>query len=281
MKLIKAYSEYLKSNREKSSVPALVSALNSNGLFLEAEVLGLYYANDCEQTELVKTTGVFTNHRIIISEKPPVDSKNGIIWFDPAELTPYYYFKSIVGASATHPVYYWQYAGFLQALKCELPAYDDVYFSSGMLKRDETRFGELKEMDIVTNVFCDESITYSYWFGKSMLPVYFQLLREELSKELFDQMFPEKLCFWVGYAINDESYRVFSNLEIEREKNMTDPNAENDSPENDKFAYPENKSNNTFAISGFLYGKGLMDYGQYTNVDLRAKILNQAPRFLK
>lgn len=282
MNLTETYINYLQSNRDKSTVPALTDALNKNGLILEAKLLNLYYNNSCKPTEITGKSGVFADHQIIISETAPQNSPRGIVWFDPAELTPYYYFKNVVGACATHPVYYWQYAGFLNVMQCELPKYDNSYFSSGMLKDDKTRFGNLKETDFVTNIYCDESFTYSFWFGKAFMPERFQQFKNEIALDLFNKMFPSDLRFWIGYMTNDESYRRFSNLEIEFERE----NSSESDPKSfigdhyEKFTLPENESNSLMAISNFLYGSGLVNHAPYYNQDLRAKILNQAPRFI-
>jgi hypothetical protein len=132
---------------------------------------------------------------------PPRKPKLNDVWFDVVELTPMILVPSEDDPAldqacwlAMHPVYRWQFHGFLGCVKMgrkliDVPSAPD--YLSG------ERFEGTGRAEFITDLYHDEALAYAHWFGK-FLSGQFELsdARHFLNDNEFSQILPQGMRLW-------------------------------------------------------------------------------------
>jgi hypothetical protein len=190
------FYDYLNSEVKSATAMVLAGTLKESGLVWAAEALRMYIANNSEPTAML-----WNGRPCVISANAPLSPATGEVWFDPVEILPMIMcphpeIPDIDQASwvALHPVQAWQFRTFLRMVKIgrkrtEFPHAGDYL--------EPARFAHLPGVNYVTNVYHDEGLAYTIWFGKTLggdADLYFS--RAIVTPDEFRLILPEGMRLW-------------------------------------------------------------------------------------
>jgi hypothetical protein len=196
----KTFHDYLHTGLEKEAAKEMCRELKNSGLanesraleaYLEARTISLHRLGELE----------WNQHKCYSGLLPPSNPNPNEIWFDVVELTPMILIpreddQSVKRACwlAMHPVYQWQFNGFLGCVKVgreliEFPSATD-YLSS-------ERFDGIDPLRCVTKIYHDEALSYAHWFGKFLSgPPELVNAKHFLNANEFSQVLPPGMRLW-------------------------------------------------------------------------------------
>jgi hypothetical protein len=192
--LKKTFQKYLNSGLDKGAAKEMCRVLDYSGLHNESKALEAYFETQTRETH-------WGQRKCYLGPIPPSNPKINDVWFDVVELTPMILISKEDDRSldkafwiAIHPVYQWQFQGFLGCVKVgrkliEFPSAPD-YLSA-------ERFEGVDPTTIVTDVYHDEALAYVHWFGK-FLSDHFELIhaRRFLDDNEFSLLLPPGIRLW-------------------------------------------------------------------------------------
>jgi hypothetical protein len=199
--LEKTFQNYLRSRSDKGAAGEMCRVLDHSGLhnesraleaYLEARAISVHRSGELDWDQRKCYAGPY----------PPSNPSLNDVWFDVVELTPMILIPREEEAPsldrafwlAMHPVYRWQFKGFLECAKVrrkliEVPSAAD-YLSA-------ERFEGISPTKFVTDVYHDEALAYAHWFGK-FLSGQFALMdaKHFLDDNEFSQVLPPGMRLW-------------------------------------------------------------------------------------
>jgi hypothetical protein len=200
----KAFQEYLQSGLNKGTAKEMCRVLDHSGLHNESKALKAYL--DAQTISSGRSRELYWDQRKCISGLyPPSNPEPNDVWFDVVELTPMILIPRENDEDddqsldrlfwiAMHPVYQWQFNGFLGCAKMgrkliQVPSTPD-YLSA-------ERFDGVDPMKFVTDVYQDEALAYVHWFGKYLCD-HFELTdaRRFLNDNEFSLILPRGMRLW-------------------------------------------------------------------------------------
>jgi hypothetical protein len=198
--LEETFQNYLSSGLDKGAAREMCRVLDHSGLHNESKALEAYL--DARVISIRRSGELDWNQRKCYSGPyPPTKPKLNDVWFDVVELTPMILIPSEDDPSldrafwlAMHPVYRWQFRGFLGCAKVrrkliEVPSAPD-YLSA-------ERFEGIGTTKYITDIYHDEALAYAHWFGK-FLSGQFALddARQFLNDDEFSHALPPGMRLW-------------------------------------------------------------------------------------
>jgi hypothetical protein len=197
--LTEAFVQYLRSGPDNSAaIAALIEAFQERGFLLEAQVLRHLMAGHAESRPIDQ--GPWAGKSVLLSPEAPQDAPAGALWFDIADLTPMLFVPHPEFPSpkrnrwvAIHPVYVWQYRGFLSLVRVlrkriEFPAAADYF---------EDRFTDQPEISYLGSVYQDEALAYAYSFGKALADqLDWRFAHDMLPSAQFNELLPPERLAW-------------------------------------------------------------------------------------
>ena len=220
--LHKTFSEYLRDQQSKKLQHEMIAHLITANLKHHAACLRVSAAGGPGPADNPWTAGA-----LHCGPYPPVEAATQDVWFDTAELTPHVYIaeheeavERELGWYALHPVYIWQYLGFVQNFKYELEPektggiYNSLFTTTPMNNRPE--------IDYATEVLYFEAVCYAKWFGKRLIGERVTYLADILSPALLSLAVPSGLNFWDSGGYQREDDPTAFNLDTARYENFYD-----------------------------------------------------------
>jgi hypothetical protein len=200
--LEKTFQNYLRSGLDKDVAREMSRVLHHSGLLNESKALEAYLEAG---TISSRHSGEldWNQHKCYSGLYPPSNPNLNDVWFDMVELSPMILMPKRDDSSldqacwlAMHPVYQWQFQGFLGCVKVrgkqiEFPSASD-YLSA-------ERFKDIDTTKFVTDVYHDEALAYAHWFGK-VLCGRFDLrdAKNFLNDDEFSLILPLGMQLWDG-----------------------------------------------------------------------------------
>jgi hypothetical protein len=198
--LEKTFQNYLSSGLDKGAAREMCQVLDDSGLHNESKALEAYL--EARAISIRRSGELDWNQRKCYSGPyPPSNPSLNDVWFDVAELTPMILIPREEDPSldrafwlAMHPVYQWQFKGFLGCVKVRRKL---IEFPSAPDYLSAERFKGVDMEKFVTDVYHDEALAYAHWFGK-FLSGQFSLgdARQFLNDNEFSQVLPPGMRLW-------------------------------------------------------------------------------------
>ena len=199
--LAKTFEDYLKSGLDFGAAEEMCQALYYSGLHNESIALRRYLEAQAEGAERPVELN-WGQRKCYSGLNLPPNPNPGDVWFDAVELAPMVLIprKSDIYPPAIwramHPVYEWQFKGFLGCVKLgrkrielENPA---DYLSA-------KRFKDVGGIKFITDVYQDEALAYAHWFGKGLgSQSELRRARAFLDDSEFSMMLPKGMRLWNG-----------------------------------------------------------------------------------
>lgn len=195
--LASRFRDYLAFDLDVAAGIRLAGSLADAGLAKEAQAL---------QAHLTNASGLtswrWDGRPCTISASLPPNPNPGDVWFDAVEITPMIMCPhprrptELYQASwvALHPVQYWQFRAFLELVKV---GHKRTEFPHAPDYMDPARFAQQPPLSFVTNVYHDEALAYTAWFGKSLCGARdLDFARSLVSPAEFQMVLPEGLRLW-------------------------------------------------------------------------------------
>ncbi|MBO0800422.1 MAG: hypothetical protein J2P31_16510 [Blastocatellia bacterium] len=198
--LEKTFHNYLLSELEKEAAIEMYQVLGRSGLHDESKALETYLEASSISPSCLGELD-WDQRKCYAGKYPPPKPNLGEVWFDVVELTPMLLIPGIDEPSvdhacwiAMHPVYRWQFKGFLSCMKLgrvitQVPSAPD-YLSA-------VRFEGEGKSEYITDVYHDEALAYAYWFGKFITDQFeLSYARHYLDDDEFSMVLPPKMRLW-------------------------------------------------------------------------------------
>ena len=193
---------------------------------------------------------------------PPPNAVMQDVWFDTSELTPHVYLaeheeaaEHELGWYALHPVYVWQYLGFVSNFKYELTRIPRMAGGKSPDLFSTARMDKRTEIDYITDVYYFEAASYAAWFGKRLIGERIAYLADILSPALLPRAVPSNLNFWDGIGYRREDDPTAFNLNTARYEDY-DALETMDLPNEMKVIYEEWELSRHTGFSAYRPAKG-------------------------
>ncbi|WP_419807516.1 hypothetical protein [Sphingomonas sp.] len=195
------FSTYLSSGCDPAAGDALAAALKRAGLGRDARSLAAFARVGRATVDL--SPDDWDGARAYAGLTPPHQAVPGDVWFDTVELAAMVLIPSRFTPDAsrqqwlaTRPVAVWQFRVFL-ALAQTTRDVTEFRVPADYLTAD--RFQRAASLDPATDVYQDEALAYSGWFGKVLAGRFdLQSARAFLAADDFRRMMPGLLRLWDG-----------------------------------------------------------------------------------
>ncbi len=209
--LVDDFTNYLATGRAHGAVAALCASLSANGHVHEANALRWHM---CSKSHALTVAGeVWGGRECLTGEYPPASANFGSLWFDTIELSfavfvpnAKHYSADSTGWLSVSPVRTWQFLAFSRLVKLG-PTVTDFPCAADYLLKE--RFQNQDCLGFATNMYQDEALAYSTWFGKCLS--HHILVRNAsvyLSGKQFGEVLPASMALWD----NDFSFEGLNRL---------------------------------------------------------------------
>jgi hypothetical protein len=280
--MINEFSAYLQPGSGSIAAQELIQQLKGASLNEEAWALELFVLNEMKDIAIAKSNP-WSNGKCSIGMFPPPGPSDSDMWFDAAELTPYLFVKERMSWFAIHPVYCWQYKGFLETVKFEMTGSVRATELEFLSTRSE-RIIRIPDVEYIRNIYHEEAAAYTKWFGKSMAGGYLQGLHDmdhKLSTDVLKTICPDNFNIWDGSEYpGDTSKRMAFNTDVLNYEYLDELEEMEFIPEK-KVIYNEFETSPFVGISSLIFsGEGVLnlqppfkayDFVTLLNVVSRAK----------
>jgi hypothetical protein len=206
--LVARFTEYLKAGADKANAPGLAAALGANGYPMEADLL-----NRDGWTDGIAGAGVWSNRKVFVGRRPPLDATIGELWLDVVEVTPMVLVEEPARGTALpprkmwmsiRPVARWQFRAF--AVTAPLVG-RKVQVAPRLKPMDPTRL-DGDDAVPMTDVTFGEGCLYAWWLGKWLADVnQWEATERSLGAGEIAAMWDSGVHEWGGYG-GDEDARV-------------------------------------------------------------------------
>lgn len=199
--LAKTFEDYLKSGLNPGAAAEMCQALYHSGLHNESIALSKYLEAQTEGANH-PIESIWNQRKCYLGLNCPLDLNPGDVWFDVVELTPMILVprgSDIYPPAewlAMHPVYEWQFKGFLGCVKVGRKR---IEFEHPLDYLSVERFKDIGGTKFITDVYHDEALAYAHWFGKTLSDQGdLRFARAFLSDSEFSKMLPKGMRLWDG-----------------------------------------------------------------------------------
>ncbi|MBO0859167.1 MAG: hypothetical protein J2P21_11955 [Chloracidobacterium sp.] len=199
--LAKIFEDYLKSGLDPDVSAELCPALNYSGFHNESFALRKYLESQAEGADQPVELN-WGPRKCYVGINLPPKPNPGDVWFDIVELTPMILIplKSNIHPPsvwlAMHPVYEWQFKGFLGCVKLGRKRIELEHPADYLSAK---RFNDLGGKNYITDVYHDEALAYAGWFGKILSGQDdLRYAKTFLNDSEFSMMLPKGMRLWDG-----------------------------------------------------------------------------------
>jgi hypothetical protein len=208
--LAKTFQNYLHSGMDKDAAKEICRVLDHSGLHNESKALEAYLE---AQNISRRPSGEldWDQRKCYSGPHPPSNPNANDVWFDVVELAPMILIPREDEPSldhacwlAMHPVYRWQFDGFLRCIKVRRKR---IEFPSALDYLSADRFDDLDPTTFVNDVYHDEALAYAHWFGK-FLSGQFELedAQHFLGDNEFSVVLPPRMRLWDESEFADSEF---------------------------------------------------------------------------
>lgn len=207
--LAKTFEDYLKSGLDSGATKEMCQALYYSGLHNESIALRKYLEAQAESADHPIELN-WNQRKCYAGLNPPPNPNPGDVWFDVVELTPMILIPQARDVSppanwlAMHPVYEWQFKGFLGCVKV---GGKRIEFEHPADYLSAKKFKDVGGTKFITDIYHDEALAYVGWFGKCLSDQFdLQDARAFLNDNEFSMALPPGMRLWSGMEYSGSEF---------------------------------------------------------------------------